>query len=99
MQKLYSSEDIIVLTHLHDLLRQYDIKTIVKQCKMRDIYPAVESISELLVLSGGDYDRAMEIIHKSLSSTEVKESWSCSSCKEKIEGQFKQCWKCGAYKT
>jgi hypothetical protein len=26
------------------------------------------------------------------------ESWTCSACGETLEGQFTQCWKCGAAK-
>jgi hypothetical protein len=26
------------------------------------------------------------------------ESWTCPGCGEKLEGQFTQCWKCGAAK-
>jgi hypothetical protein len=26
------------------------------------------------------------------------ESWTCASCGEKLEGQFTQCWNCGAAK-
>jgi hypothetical protein len=32
---------------------------------------------------------------ESVSPREAASPWRCPSCKELVEGQFQQCWKCG----
>lgn len=43
-----------------------------------------------------DRDRARALIDEALKSEEVLEEWTCPECSEVVEGQFTECWNCGA---
>jgi hypothetical protein len=36
----------------------------------------------------------LSIVDETLSEKDLP-SWNCDSCREVIEGQFTECWKCG----
>ena len=44
----------------------------------------------------GDRERARELIDRALKSELVLEDWTCAECGEVVEGQFTECWQCGA---
>ena len=48
------------------------------------------------------FEHASELLKTMLSGSLAKqlrgESWTCPRCEEKLEGQFTQCWACGAAK-
>jgi hypothetical protein len=52
------------------------------------------------VIDDSDYERAMEVVKAFQSSEEIggpeNEEWKCENCNEINEGQFTECWKCGA---
>jgi hypothetical protein len=52
------------------------------------------------VLDKTEYERAMEIVKTFQSSENVggseNEEWKCADCNEINEGQFTECWHCGA---
>lgn len=43
-----------------------------------------------------DSARARELIELGLRSEVGSDDWTCPSCSEPIEGQFTECWQCGA---
>jgi len=47
-----------------------------------------------------DYERARELLIEFLAGTQARrysgEAWTCGNCGERLEGQFTQCWRCGA---
>jgi hypothetical protein len=47
-----------------------------------------------------DYARARELLSEFFSGAHARrysgEAWVCASCSEPLEGQFTQCWRCGA---
>lgn len=45
----------------------------------------------------GDRERARALIEQALASEAALEAeWTCGKCGESIEGQFTECWSCGA---
>ena len=46
-----------------------------------------------------DLVRARELIDRALQSDIASEDWICPSCSEPIEGQFTECWRCGAARS
>ncbi|MEX2587297.1 MAG: DUF2007 domain-containing protein [Actinomycetota bacterium] len=41
--------------------------------------------------------RARDLIHQALDQTRVQDTdWVCPQCQEPIQGQFTECWNCGA---
>ena len=43
-----------------------------------------------------DRERARELIDRALREQLVVRDWTCPGCSETIEGQFTECWRCGA---
>jgi hypothetical protein len=44
-----------------------------------------------------DRARARELIERALKETPAPDDdWICAGCGEAIEGQFTECWQCGA---
>ena len=100
MKRIYSSHNLAVVHHLRNLLETEGIKAVVKNqflsSAMGDLPPA-ECMPELWLLSDADADRAERFLKEALSA-KTGPAWICPSCKETSEGQFTQCWRCGAYR-
>jgi hypothetical protein len=62
---------------------------------MGDLPPA-ECQAEVWVLLEKDYPAA-ETILRAIASPADLPAWKCA-CGETCEGQFTQCWRCGAYR-
>ena len=60
--------------------------------------PPAECQVEVWVLREEDAERA-ELALKNSLSPKAGPAWKCPSCAESIEGQFTQCWRCGAYRA
>lgn len=59
--------------------------------------PPTEVWPVLCVEDERDYNRAKQIVEEELGRSDVvNEHWVCRRCGERIEGQFTDCWKCGA---
>lgn len=54
------------------------------------------------ITDDAQYAAANELIGAYLNGSFARmfsgEAWTCAECGEKLEGQFTQCWKCGAAK-
>ena len=49
------------------------------------------------IIDEADYERAMEVVKRFQSSENIDgPEWKCANCNEINEGQFTECWKCGA---
>ncbi len=46
-----------------------------------------------------DRETARRLIDQALQSQLIFEDWVCPDCSETIEGQFTECWQCGAPRT
>ena len=57
--------------------------------------PFLECFPELWVIDDEIWPRAKSLLNNWLKDEEVGDAWVCSSCEEKLEGQFGACWKCG----
>ena len=59
-------------------------------------------VCSVWVIDDAQFDAANELLAAFLKGTFARmfsgESWSCPRCDEKLEGQFTQCWHCGAAK-
>ncbi len=101
MKRVYSSFNRVAAHHAKNVLEAEGIRAVVKNeflsSAMGEIPPA-ECQTEVWVLSEEDAERA-ELALKSAFSPKGGPPWKCPSCAETIEGQFTQCWRCGAYRT
>ncbi len=60
-------------------------------------------VCSVWVMNDAQFEAANELLVKFLKGSYARqfsgEHWSCPRCGEKLEGQFTQCWKCGASKA
>ena len=86
--------------HARNLLENEGIRAVVKNeflsSAMGDLPPA-ECQAEVWVLFEKDL-QAAETVLKNAFSVKSTEPWKCHGCGEVCEGQFTQCWRCGAYR-
>jgi hypothetical protein len=99
LKRVYSSFNLAAVHHARNLLENEGIRAVVKNeflsSAMGDLPPA-ECQAEVWVLSDADAARA-EAFLKGIFSGKVEDPWKCA-CGEVCEGQFTQCWRCGAYR-
>src|SRR5687767_4108163 len=100
MKKIYSAQDLLMLGHLKSVLEARGI-----DCVLRNVHlsgamgelPPIECWPELWVLDDEKYARAQGILGRALAPLQsVQKPWKCGRCAEVIEGQFLECWNCGA---
>ncbi len=99
MKKVYCAEHGLMTEHIKDILQEEGIDCMIKNLSlaggMGEI-PPIECWPEVWILEDEDYFRANSIVEDLLKeSDEYRTSWLCQ-CGEKIEGQFTDCWSCGA---
>ena len=100
LKRIYSSHNLAAVHHARNLLETEGIRAVVKNeflsSAMGDLPPA-ECQAEVWVLHEKDFQVA-ETILRSLNAQNDLPSWKCA-CGETCEGQFTQCWRCGAYRA
>ena len=100
MRKVYSSDNGVIIGHFRQVLEDHAIPCIVRNDFLSGgagELPVNETWPEIWVIDDRDFDRARALV-KTIVAT-VRESeppWRCASCGEQMEGQFTNCWRCGA---
>ena len=101
MKRVYSSFNRVAVHHAKNLLDAEGIRAVVRNeflsSAMGELPPA-ECQAEVWVLREEDAARA-DVVLKNAFSAKPGPPWKCSSCGESCEGQFTQCWRCGAYRA
>lgn len=100
MINVYSTQDLLTIGHLRNLLVNEgipcDIKTPFLAAAMGDV-PVTDCWSQLWILNDEDLDGALAVIEAALAQgARPRSFWKCLECGEEIEGQFETCWQCGA---
>ncbi|MGA7800799.1 MAG: DUF2007 domain-containing protein [Gammaproteobacteria bacterium] len=99
MKKVYTSENIMMVGHLKNVLEGHGIDCLIKNQYLSGgagELPPTEIWPELWVTDDLDSDRARSIIDDQLRPAEGAQSpWTCPDCGEIIEPQFGVCWNCG----
>lgn len=100
MQKVFSSESIVQVSHVRNLLQTAGIACEIRNDRLSGALgeiPFVECWPELWVVDERDLPQARSLIQRELSQPpEPLSSWCCEVCGEEIEGQFAECWRCAA---
>lgn len=99
MKSIYSTQDILIIGHLRNLLVNEgipcDVRTPFLAAAKGDI-PVTDCWSQLWIRDDDDLERALGVIDTALArGAEPAEAWRCSRCREEVEGQFAACWQCG----
>lgn len=100
MKSIYSSQDLLIIGHLRNVLVnegiQCDVRTPLLAAAKGDL-PVTDCWSQLWIVDDEDRERALGVINAALArGAEPTLSWRCSTCGEEIEGQFAACWQCGS---
>jgi hypothetical protein len=101
VKRVFSSFNLAAAHHAKNLLAVEGIRSVVRNeilsSAMGELPPA-ECQVEVWVLREGDAARADLLLTQSFSTPDAGEPWACA-CGERIEPQFTQCWRCGAYRA
>ncbi len=96
MKTVYSASNISLVSIFQSILEAGGISCWIKNgflsAGMGEI-PPIECWP-LLCVDDEDFEQAKLLVEDALSEKELA-SWRCDSCREDIEGQFTECWKCG----
>ena len=98
MEKVYSSENLIMAGHIKGLLESSGITCIIKNQNLASgigELPLVECWPEVWVINNEDYNEAMQIVNAAITDNQPTGTWWTCVCGETIEGQFSTCWLCG----
>ena len=102
MKRVYSSYNRAAAHHAKNLLEAEGIAAVVRNefllSAMGEIPPA-ECQIEVWVLLESDFEKADRILRSDASPARNDPAWKCKVCGETCEGQFTQCWSCGAYRS
>jgi hypothetical protein len=102
VKRIYTAESIVQVTHVKNLLAAEGIHAQLRNERLGGVIgeiPFLETWPELWV-EELDFDRAQELIEQELHGPGLDEPpWTCTECGERIEGQFTECWNCGAIRS
>ena len=100
MRKVYTSDSNAIIGHLRQVLENHAIPCIVRNDFLlggAGELPVNETWPEIWVIDDADFDRARALVDAIVSTAHASEPpWLCASCGEQMEGQFTDCWRCGA---
>jgi anaerobic ribonucleoside-triphosphate reductase len=100
MQRVYSSPERSMVYHLKNILENHGIESTVLGEYRGGVVGGVAPLDawmELWVLDEQRLEAAQQIVETTLKYVQTaQETWRCQNCGEELEGQFAQCWKCGA---
>jgi len=99
VKKIYTTDSLVTVQHLKNLLEQEGIPCLVKNDQMftlRGEVPFTEVWPQLWVMRDEELQQAGEIVAEHLKGPAADlPQWDCPGCGEKMDGQFTACWHCG----
>ncbi len=96
MKMVFTSQDSLLLSHMKNLLESEGIACFLKNQFLTSgagEIPPVEVWPELWIEEDADYEAVLTILK---NQPTPGNSWQCPQCGKWSEGQFFQCWNCGA---
>lgn len=101
LKRVYTAADPIDAGLVKGLLESNGIETVVRGDLLwggRGDLPVSDDTAPTLWVSTEDFARARALV-EDYQRPEEHPEWRCMSCGESNEGQFQQCWHCGAVHT
>jgi hypothetical protein len=99
VKKIYSSQSLMMVTFVKDVLKSHRIRCMVKNELLAGgagELPPIECWPELWIIDDHQYEWARGLVRTTLDAGDHdRQSWQCRYCGELLEGQFAQCWRCG----
>lgn len=102
MQKMYTTQDKILLYVLKAKLEAAGINCIIKneQPPLAGNIPPIIAWPELWLMDDHQLEQAKKIVQQELAHiNDTNTTWTCSQCGETLPGRFNLCWKCGNSRT
>ena len=102
MKMVFTSEDIVYLHHLKNILEAKDIECVLKNDRLASIsgeIPMGVCWPELWVVNVMHEAWAKELISDSKNNDNVGENWVCKNCDEEHSSRFTDCWNCQSIKA
>ena len=104
MRQIYSAEHPTEAHIVKGILESGGIEAVVRGdilfSARGEIPLTPETAPSVWILEDSRYEEALRVVRRYEQANSGKlssgEKWLCSSCREKLEGQFTHCWKCGA---
>ena len=100
MRKVYTSDNSAIIGHARQVLENHSIPCVVRNDFLlggAGELPVNETWPELWVIDDRDVDRARALVDGIVAAAHASgPPWRCASCGEHMEGQFTDCWSCGA---
>ncbi len=98
MKRLVGADNLLIATLWRQMLEAADIR-----CEVRNRYlngavgelPADQVAPQIWLLDERDEPRARVLLDEWQRPSPLP-GWTCARCGERMEGQFFQCWNCGA---
>ena len=106
MKRIHTCDNIVIAGQIQSLLENRDIECFIKNAALAGgigELPPIECWPEIWIKQDEDESDAKQIIQTFFKqqtefSNEELKNWQCH-CGETIEGQFSQCWNCGAIRN
>lgn len=98
MIKVFESFDLSFVGQLQSLLEAHGIRTFLKNqfsAGALGELPFVEICPQLYILAERDLEQARMLLQVVPRGPEPAD-WDCAACGARSEGNFAQCWQCGA---
>lgn len=100
VKKVYSAANITMVGLVKDVLDSHGIRTVIRNQFLSAAageLPPIECWPELWIIDDSRYERCRQLVEEILGAENTPAApWQCPDCHEEIEGQFSQCWRCGA---
>ena len=97
MRRLCRAPNLALATLWSDMLRQAGFDTSVQRAYATSIageIPPDQCLPEIWIDDDDDLGQATRTLHELKHPPHRR--WVCTSCGERIDGPFGQCWRCGA---
>ena len=100
MERVFTSSDPALVGLVLSVLESAGIR-----CLLRNQYltgamgelPVNECWPQVWVMDAADAPRASRLVREVVAQDDQHGApWTCPGCGEALEGQFRQCWQCGA---
>jgi hypothetical protein len=102
MRRLFTSLNLIEINHVKNLLEAGGVQSVLRNQLMTTLageVPFDQASAQLWVLDDSQMPLAEEIFNDwRRARFKGGPAWTCFACGERHEGQFSQCWNCGAEK-
>ncbi|MCP4262963.1 MAG: hypothetical protein GY774_36445 [Planctomycetes bacterium] len=106
MKQVYIADDPTEAHLVEGILKQHGISCEVRGeslwCARGGLPLASETLPTIWIIDDSRFEEAKELAERFQNGTLTENSgidWKCPECGEEVEGQFTECWQCGANRS